>query len=171
MFIAASGRELTKEYMQLVKRIHAHIGGCGQCRALYESYIRADNALDEWLGRTEPTGDGEEFPSEMTVLIHAGENSSGFRFGGVFGTVKDDAFLLKDGGRCLENRTDADVWLRLKDDGLCLRLPDRGGVTADLIGADGSIRFGEPDADGCVRLPLRGAGDCVLQIMRIPEYR
>lgn len=48
-FFSATGKDFCNEFIELSARINAHIGHCEACRTFYENYVRAEDAMEEWI--------------------------------------------------------------------------------------------------------------------------
>lgn len=185
-YISASGKELSKDFLELAKRVHAHIGSCSECRALYEAYIRAEDALTDYLNAAESYSEqsaylavaSDSFEDACEVL---GELSISIRVNGekgrfcldtleVSGACERYRFEPQNFGSSLIHAGNANTWMRIEGGNLYLSFPEYGGVQveADLIADSGEIQSIECAGDGCGQLELSESGSYTLQLTLVP---
>lgn len=185
-YISTSGKELSKDFLELAKRVHAHIGSCPKCRALYEVYNRAEDALTEYLNIADSCGEQGAYLAVASDSIEEafdvlGELSISIRMNGgkgrfcldtldVSGACERYRFEPQNFGSSLIHAGNANTWMRIADGRLHLSFPEYGGVQveAELIGDDGEIESIECTGDGCGQLELSENGSYSLQLTLVP---
>lgn len=186
-FISATGKDLSEDFLELVKRIHAHIGRCAECRALYEAFVAADNALDEYLDSSDrgfrdsayqavaadDFGEKSAICGELSISIRmeAGAGRFCLETLSASGACMRYKFDAKKYGSTLVHAGNNSTWMSIEDGRLRLSFPEYGGmqVVADLISDDGEIRSIDCSGDGLGEIGIEDAGSYFLQLMLVRE--
>jgi len=170
-----SGKGLGMDRLQLIARVHAHIGSCEKCRKLHEDFVQFRNRLDAFSSASRVVAlpsayravasDGMGEPAdELGTLSIDFENLPGggrFRYDSleVGGDCEKYAFAPEEDGPKLADACDEGTWMEIADGMLRLSFPenDEVEVTAVLYDADNNGYELIFDENGCAEFRLSKA--------------